>query len=259
MPAGVVTTGDIAGAMRGVGAAAGFLCGFLIGTAVVARAWPGARVHRGFPRRGTGRGRLKRPSSVRSSAGWGEPWSGGESPSVRLQRYEMHVGEGRFLVFARTHSEGVEYSESVLALGALDQPVVYEIGGVNTWPPQRSRPTACSCGLDTPREVGGRNQKRVPSIGEARFPFRAGSGGGSCDDRRSGISDHLRGWTHNALGMPAFRIHPVRLPRAEAEGRTPDEACDLLIGLLDRSIDDSDEAWKNWPLGQALAEARTTP
>ncbi len=56
--------------------------------------------------------------------------------------------------------------------------------------------------------------------------------------------------------MPAFRIHPVDYPEAEAEGRTPDEACDLLIGLLDRSIDDSDEAWKNWPLGQALAEAR---
>ncbi len=66
----------------------------------------------------------------------------------------------------------------------------------------------------------------------------------------------LWGWTRDALGMPAFRVHPADYPEVEAEGRTPDEACDRLIGLLDRSIESSDEAWKNRPLGQALAEAR---
>jgi hypothetical protein len=45
-----------------------------------------------------------------------------------VQRYERHLSEGRFLVLARTDSEGVEYTLSVLAPGALDQPAVYEIG-----------------------------------------------------------------------------------------------------------------------------------
>ena len=192
VPAGVVTTGDIAGASAGVGAVAGFLCGLAHRHGRACRSWPGARVRSGFPRRGDWPVPPKGPSSVRSSAGWGEPWSGGESLSVHVQRYETHVSEGRFLVFARTDSAGVEYTQSVLAPGALDQPVVYEIGGVNTWPPQRSRPTACSCGLDTPREVGARTKKgSPPSIGEASSHSGAGSGG-LCDDRRSGISDRLR-------------------------------------------------------------------
>jgi hypothetical protein len=39
-----------------------------------------------------------------------------------MQIYETHLSEGRFLVLARTDSEGVEYTLAVLALGALDQP-----------------------------------------------------------------------------------------------------------------------------------------
>ena len=55
--------------------------------------------------------------------------------------------------------------------------------------------------------------------------------------------------------MPAFHIHPADYPEVHAEGRTSDEACDRLIGLPDRSIDYSVEAWKNGPVGQALAFA----
>jgi hypothetical protein len=65
------------------------------------------------------------------------------------------------------------------------------------------------------------------------------------------------GWTHDALGMPVFRVQPADYPELESEGRTPDEACDRLIGLLDRSIDSSDEVWKKRPLVQARAEVRS--
>ncbi len=51
--------------------------------------------------------------------GWG-------IPPVHVRRYETHVNKGRFLVLARTDSEGVEHIQSVLAPGALDHPVVYE-------------------------------------------------------------------------------------------------------------------------------------
>jgi hypothetical protein len=63
--------------------------------------------------------------------GWG-------IPSIHVQRYESHLSEGRFVVLARTDSEGVESTRSVLVLGALDPPEVYEIGVVNARAPRGS-------------------------------------------------------------------------------------------------------------------------
>jgi hypothetical protein len=66
----------------------------------------------------------------------------------------------------------------------------------------------------------------------------------------------VAGWSRNAFGMPAFRVHAADYPEAEAEGRTPDEACDRLIGLLAQAIDHATETWKSRSLDLALAEAR---
>ena len=66
----------------------------------------------------------------------------------------------------------------------------------------------------------------------------------------------VAGWTYNAFGMPAFRVHAIDYPEVEAEGRTPDEARDRLVLLLSQAIDYTGEAWKYQPLSIALADAR---
>jgi hypothetical protein len=62
----------------------------------------------------------------------------------------------------------------------------------------------------------------------------------------------VAGWTRNAFRMPAFRVHATDYPEVEAEGRTPDDACDRLFVFLAVAIDRADETWKcqppwDWP------------
>ncbi len=71
VPAGGVTTSDIAEASAEVGAVAGLICGLVIGTAFLFVPGVGPVFVAGpFPRRWPVP--PKGPSSVRSSAGWGE-------------------------------------------------------------------------------------------------------------------------------------------------------------------------------------------
>ncbi len=161
VPAGVVTTGDIAAASAGVGAVAGFLCGFLIGTAfVVAPGLGPVFIAGSFAAALAGGAEAAIVGAI--IGGLGGALVGWGFPSVHLQRYEIHVSEGSFLVLARIDSEDVEYTQSVLAPGALDQPEVYEIGVVDAWLPRESLLRACSCGLDTPGEVGARTIEGAP-------------------------------------------------------------------------------------------------
>jgi len=66
----------------------------------------------------------------------------------------------------------------------------------------------------------------------------------------------VAGWGRNGFNMPTFRVHPIDYPEIEAEGRTPDEACDRLVLLLVQAMDFVIETWKCQPLGLALADAR---
>jgi hypothetical protein len=61
--------------------------------------------------------------------------------------------------------------------------------------------------------------------------------------------------TRDALGMPALRVHATDYPDIEAQGGTPDEACDRLIGLLDQATDYMSEPWKCRARALALADA----
>jgi uncharacterized membrane protein len=125
MPAGVVTTGDLAVAGAEVGAVTGGLFGLLLGTvflivptlgpvlvagslsAALAGAAEGAAV-------GAVIGGLSG-----ALVGWG-------IPAAHVRRYETHINEGRFLVLARGDTTRIEHVKSVLALEAPDQLEVYE-------------------------------------------------------------------------------------------------------------------------------------
>ena len=133
VPAGVVTTGDLAAASAEVGAAAGFVCGVAIGTAFLFVPGAGLMFAAGSLAAALAAG-AEGAAVGAVIGGLGGALVGWGIPSVHLQRYETHVGEGRFLVVARTDSEGVEYTQSVLAPGSLDQPEVYEIADSDTQP-----------------------------------------------------------------------------------------------------------------------------
>ncbi len=125
VPAGVVTTGDIAEATAEVGAVAGFLCGLAIGTALLVVPGVGPVFVAGsIPAALAGAAEGAVVGAV--IGGLGGALVGWGIPAVHVRRYETHVKEGRFLFLARTDSAGVEYVRSVLAPGALDQPEVYE-------------------------------------------------------------------------------------------------------------------------------------
>src|SRR5262245_57566473 len=148
-PVGDLTTGDIAEASAEVGAVAGFLCGLVIGTAFLVVPGVGPVLVAGSLSAALA-GAAEGAVVGAVIGGLGGALVGWGIPSMHVQRYERHLSEGRFLVLARTDSEGVEYTRSVLAPAALDPPEVYEIGVVNARAPRGSRPGACSCGLDKP-------------------------------------------------------------------------------------------------------------
>jgi uncharacterized membrane protein len=149
VPAGAVTTGDIVEASAEVGAVAGFLCGVAIGTTFLILPGMGL-VHVAGSIAAAFAGAAEGAVVGAVIGGLGGALAGWGIPSLHVQRYETHLSEGRFLVLARTDSEGVEYTRSVLAAGALDPPEVYEIDVVYARAPRVSRLRACSCGLGTP-------------------------------------------------------------------------------------------------------------
>ena len=149
VPAGVVTTGDIAEASAEVGAVAGILCGLVIGTAFLFVPGVGLVLIAGSIAAALGGG-VEGAVVDAVIGGLGGALAGWGISALHVQRYERHLSEGRFLVLARTDSEGVDYTRSVLAPGALDPPEVYEIGVLNARVPRGSRLRACSCGLDKP-------------------------------------------------------------------------------------------------------------
>jgi uncharacterized membrane protein len=149
VPAGVVTTGDITEASAEVGAVAGFLCGLVIGMAFLVVPGVGPVLVAGSLSAALA-GAAEGAIVGAVIGGLGGALVGWGIPSTHVKLYETHLSEGRFLVLARTDSEGVEYTRSALALGALDPPEVYEIGVANARAPRGSRLRACSCGLDTP-------------------------------------------------------------------------------------------------------------
>jgi hypothetical protein len=125
VPAGVVTTGDIAEASAEVGAVAGLLCGLLIGTAFLVVPGLGPVFVAGSLSAALA-GAAEGAVVGAVIGGLGGALVGWGIPSVHVRRYETHVKVGRFLVLVRTDSVGVEYTQSVLAPGALAQPEVYE-------------------------------------------------------------------------------------------------------------------------------------
>jgi hypothetical protein len=149
VPAGVVTTGDIAEASAEVGAVAGFLSGLVIGTAFLVVPGVGPVLVAGSLSAALA-GAIEAAVVGAVIGGLGGALVGWGIPSIHMQIYENHLSEGRFLVLACTDTEGVEYTRSVLAPGALDPPEVYEIGVLNARAPRVSRPRACCCELQTP-------------------------------------------------------------------------------------------------------------
>ena len=125
VPAGVVTTGDIAVASAEVGAVAGGLCGLLLGTAFLFVPGLGPVLVAGsFSAALAGAAEGAVVGAVIGGLGgalveWG-------IPAVHMQRYERHLNEGKFLVLVLVDSVDVEYTRSVLAPDALDQIDVYE-------------------------------------------------------------------------------------------------------------------------------------
>jgi hypothetical protein len=151
VPAGVVTTGDIAEASAEVGAVVGFLYGLAIGTAFMFVPGVGPVLVAGsFSAALAGAAEGAAVGAV--LGGLGGALVGWGIPAVHVQKYESHLSEGRFLVLARTDPEGVDYTQSVLTPGALDPPEVYEIGVEDARTPRWSRRTAPAHSPDTPRD-----------------------------------------------------------------------------------------------------------
>ena len=125
LPAGVVTTADIAEASAEVGAVAGFLCGLAIGTAVLVVPGLGLLFVAGsFLAALAGAAEVAVVGAV--IGGLGGALVGWGIPAVHVQRYETHLSKGRFLLLAHADSADVEYTRSVLAPEALDQIEFYE-------------------------------------------------------------------------------------------------------------------------------------
>jgi hypothetical protein len=132
LPAGVLTTGDIAAAGAGVGAVAGFLCGLAIGTALLVVPGLGPLFVTGsFLAALAGASEGAVVGAV--IGGLGGALVGWGIPAVHVQRYETHLSEGTFLLLARADPVDIEYIRSVLAPEALDQLEFYE-ESVGSWP-----------------------------------------------------------------------------------------------------------------------------
>ncbi len=120
LPAGVLTTGDIAGACAAVGAVAGLLCGLAIGTAFLVLPGLGPVFVAGsFSAALAGAAEGTFVGAV--IGGLGGALVGWGIPAVHVQKYETRLGEGTFLLRTRADSADVEYTRSVLAPEALDQ------------------------------------------------------------------------------------------------------------------------------------------
>jgi hypothetical protein len=125
MPAGVLTTGDIAAASAEVGAVAGLLCGLAIGTAFLVVPGLGPVFVAGSLTAALA-GAAEGAVVGAVIGGLGGALVGWGIPAVHVQRYETHLSEGKFLLLARADPADVEYTRSVLAPGALDQLEFYE-------------------------------------------------------------------------------------------------------------------------------------
>ncbi len=147
-PAGVVTTGEIAAASAELGAVAGFLCGLVIGAAIVVVPGVGPLLVAGSLSAALAVGAAEGAVVGGFIGGLGGALVAWGIPSVHVQKYETHLSEGWFLVLVRTDSESVEYVRSVLAPGAMDEPEAYEIGVSNTQPRQSEQCTEREQGND---------------------------------------------------------------------------------------------------------------
>jgi hypothetical protein len=130
LPADVVTTGDLAGVSAELGAVAGLLCGLAIGTAFLVLPGFGPVLIAGSLS-ATLAGGVEGALVGAVIGGLGGALVEWGITSAHMQIYETHVNEGRFLVIARTHPDGVEYTQWVLAPGAVDQPEVFEPSAVS--------------------------------------------------------------------------------------------------------------------------------
>jgi hypothetical protein len=125
VPAGVVTTGDIAEASAEVGAVAGLLCGLAIGTAFLVVPGVGPVFVAGSLSAALA-GAAEGAVVGAVIGGLGGTLVGWGIPAVHVQRYETHLSEGKFLLLAHTDCADVEYTRSVLAPEALNQLEFYE-------------------------------------------------------------------------------------------------------------------------------------
>ncbi len=125
VPAGVVTTNDIAGVSAGVGAVVGFLCGIAIDTALLVVPVLGPVFVAGSFSAALA-GAVEGAVAGAVIGGLGGALVGWAIPAVHVQRYEMRVSEGRFLLLARADPEDVESLRSVLAPEAIEQLEYYE-------------------------------------------------------------------------------------------------------------------------------------
>ncbi len=158
LPAGVLTTGDIAAAGAGVGAVAGLLCGLAIGTAVLVVPGLGPLFVAGsFSAALAGAAEGAVVGAV--IGGLGGALVGWGIPAVHVQRYEMHVSEGEFLLLTRADPADVEYTRSVLAPEALDQ-LEFDEGSVGSWPDAEPvRQAARAAGRDGDHGSADRGQR----------------------------------------------------------------------------------------------------
>lgn len=114
VPAGVVTTGDVAETGAEIGAIAGGIAGLLMGTAFLVVPIVGPVFVAGpfaAALAGAAEGALAGAvvgGLTGAFVGWGVP-------AVHVQRYERHVSDGKFLVLVKGDCEQVEHVRSVLA------------------------------------------------------------------------------------------------------------------------------------------------
>jgi tetrahydromethanopterin S-methyltransferase subunit C len=125
VPAGVVTTGDLAEAGAAVGAVACGLAGLALGTAFLFVPGLGPMFLAGSLSATLG-GAVEGAVVGAVIGGLGGALVGWGIPAVHVQRSETRIGEGEFLLLARVDSADFDYTISMLVPEALDQIEFYE-------------------------------------------------------------------------------------------------------------------------------------
>lgn len=125
VPAGVVSTAEIAEASAEVGAVAGILCGLAIGTAFLLVPGMGPVLVAGSIAAALASG-VEGAVVGAVIGGLGGALVGWGIPAVHVQRYERHLFEGRFLLLARAETADVEHTRSLLTPEALGPIEIYK-------------------------------------------------------------------------------------------------------------------------------------